>query len=161
VVKTIVVGTDGSETAEQAVDFAMEIAERFGAHLVVGSCYEPVPGDRLEHEQVNAPQEIKWSINPSEEVDAILRAAEEKAKERGLGVTSEARMGKPARVLCEIAAEHDADVLVVGNRGMNRRVRGSVPNTVSHHAPCSVVIVKTDWPVAHAPDDGVSPAAKL
>ena len=143
VVKTIAVGTDGSETAAYAVDFAVEMAERFGAHLVVGSCYEPVPEDRLDHEQRDAPQEIKWSINPSEEVDATLRAAEEKAKERGLGITSEARMGKPADVLCEIAEEHHADVLVVGNRGMNRRMRGSVPNTISHRAPCSVLIVKT------------------
>jgi nucleotide-binding universal stress UspA family protein len=52
-------------------------------------------------------------------------------------------MGRPAEVLCEIAAEHEADVLVVGSKGMQRRLLGSVPNTVSHAAPCSVMIVKT------------------
>jgi nucleotide-binding universal stress UspA family protein len=142
-VKTIAVGTDGSETATYAVELAIEMAERFGAHLVVGSCYEPVHEDQLDREQRDAPEEIKWSINPSENVEAVLRGAEEKAKERGLETTSEARMGKPATVLCEIAEEHEADVLVVGNRGMNNRIRGSVPNTISHRAPCSVLIVKT------------------
>jgi nucleotide-binding universal stress UspA family protein len=46
-------------------------------------------------------------------------------------------------VLCELAAEHDADLLVIGNKGMNRRVFGSVPRAVCQHAPCSVVVVKT------------------
>jgi nucleotide-binding universal stress UspA family protein len=46
-------------------------------------------------------------------------------------------------VLCDIAEQHNADLLVVGNKGMQRRILGSVPNSVSHKAPCSVVIVKT------------------
>ena len=57
---------------------------------------------------------------------------------------SEARQGDPADVLCAVAGEQGADVLVVGSKGMDRRLRGSVPNTVSHKAPCSVLIVKTD-----------------
>ena len=65
------------------------------------------------------------------------------AKERGLKYASEARSGDPADVLCEIAEDQGADVLVVGNKGMRRRILGSVPNSVSHKAPCSVVIVKT------------------
>lgn len=89
------------------------------------------------------PQEIKWSVNPTEDVDATLRAAEEKAQAAGLRTVSEARMGDPADVLCEIAEEREADVLIVGNMGMNRRVLGSVPNSISHKAPCSVFIVKT------------------
>ena len=56
-----------------------------------------------------------------------------------------ARFGTPAEVLCDLAAHLDADLIVVGNRGMQggRRFLGSVPNTVSHHAPCSVLIVDT------------------
>ena len=80
---------------------------------------------------------------PTEDVDNALRGVEEQARARGLEVTSEARQGDPADVLCEIAEQHGADLLVVGNKGMQRRVLGSVPNSVSHKAPCSVVIVKT------------------
>lgn len=140
---TIVVGTDGSETAAKAVEFAIEMAERYGSRLVIASSYAPVPEDRIAKEQANAPQEVQWSINPTEDVDATLREVEEKAQERGIKTVSEARQGDPADVLCEIAEQHEADVLVVGNKGMHRRILGSVPNSVSHKAPCSVMIVKT------------------
>jgi len=143
VVGVIAVGTDGSETASKAVEFAIEMAERFGSQLVLASSYTPVPEDRLRKEQADAPNEIQWSINPMEDVETNLRDAEQRALERGVKTVATARQGDPADVLCEIAAEHDADVLVVGSKGMHRRVLGSVPNTVSHKAPCSVMIVKT------------------
>ena len=76
-------------------------------------------------------------------MDSTLRAVEEQAKERGLKYASEARNGDPADVICEIAEDQNADVIVVGNKGMHRRILGSVPNSVSHNAPCSVMIVKT------------------
>ena len=142
-IQTITVGTDGSDTATKAVDFALDIAEKFGAKLVVASSYRPVSEDRLRREQKDAPGDIQWSINPTEDVDKALRTVEEKARSRGLDVTSEAREGDPADVLCDIAEQHGADLLVVGNKGMQRRVLGSVPNSVSHKAPCSVIIVKT------------------
>jgi nucleotide-binding universal stress UspA family protein len=142
-VQTIAVGTDGSDTATKAVAFALDMAERYGAKLVIASAYTPVSEDRLRKEQVDAPQEIQWSISPSEDVDSALRGVEEEAKERGLKYASEARNGDPAEVLCDIAADHEADVIVVGNKGMQRRILGSVPNSVSHKAPCSVLIVKT------------------
>jgi len=100
---------------------------------VVASSYRPVSEDRLRHEQKDAPEDIQWSINPTEDVDNALRTVEEKARSRGLDVTSEAREGDPADVLCDIAEQ----------QGMHRRVLGSVPNSVSNKAPCSVIIVKT------------------
>jgi nucleotide-binding universal stress UspA family protein len=142
-IQTIAVGTDGSDTASKAVDFALDLAEKYGSHVVVASSYRPVREDRLRGEQRDAPEDIQWSINPMEDVNAALRDVEERAKQRGLGTTSEAREGDPADVLCAIAEQHGADLLVVGNKGMKRRVLGSVPNSVSHKAPCSVVIVKT------------------
>jgi nucleotide-binding universal stress UspA family protein len=142
-IQTITVGTDGSDTASKAVDFALDVAEKFGAKVVVASSYRPVSEDRLRREQKDAPEDIQWSINPTEDVDNALRAVEEKARSRGLDVVSEAREGDPADVLCDIAEQHDSDVLVVGNKGMQRRVLGSVPNSISHKAPCSVIIVKT------------------
>ncbi len=141
--ETIGVGTDGSDTASKAVDFAIEMAEKYGSRLVIASSYQPVPEDRLAKEQADAPQEIQWSINPMEDVEAILREVEEKAKSRGIKTLSEARQGDPADVLCDIAEQHGVEVLVVGNKGMHRRILGSVPNSVSHKAPCSVLIVKT------------------
>jgi nucleotide-binding universal stress UspA family protein len=142
-IQTIAVGTDGSETATKAVDFALDVADKFGAKVVVASSYRPVGEDKVRQHQRDAPEDIQWSINPTQDVDAALRGVEERARERGLDVVSEARQGDPADVLCEIAEEHGADLLVVGNKGMQRRVLGSVPNSVSHKAPCSVVIVKT------------------
>ena len=143
-IQTVAVGTDGSDTAAKAVDFAIDMAERYGARLVAISCYTPVPEDKLRKDQRDAPQELVWSINPMQEVEATLREVEERAGERGIAFFCEARQGNPADVLCAIAAEQRADVLVVGSKGMDRRIRGSVPNTVSHTAPCSVMIVKTD-----------------
>src|SRR5213595_2165436 len=105
-VGTIAVGTDGSDTASKAVDFALDMAEKYGAQIVIASAYSPVPEDRLRKEQADAPQEIQWSINPSEEVDATLRKVEEQAGERGLKYESEARNGDPADVICEIAEAH-------------------------------------------------------
>ncbi len=142
-IQTVAVGTDGSETASKAVDFAFDVAEKFGAKVVICSSYKPVSEDRVRQAQKDAPEDIQWSINPTQEVDSNLTAAADRAKERGLQTVTEAREGDPADVLCDIAEAHGADLLVVGNRGMQRRVLGSVPNSVSHKAPCSVVIVKT------------------
>jgi nucleotide-binding universal stress UspA family protein len=142
-IRTIAVGTDGSGTASKAVEFALDMAERYGSRVVIASSYQPVSEGRLRREQQDAPADVQWSINPQEDVTAVLKQVEAQAKERGLEATSEAREGDPADVLCEIAEQHGADLLVVGNKGMQRRVLGSVPNSVSHKAPCSVVIVKT------------------
>ena len=67
----------------------------------------------------------------------------EQAEAAGLKWASEAMEGEPADVIVTLAEKHDADVIVVGNKGMERRVLGSVPNSVSHKANCSVFIVKT------------------
>jgi len=142
-IQTVAVGTDGSETANKAVDFAFDVAEKFGAKVVICSSYKPVSEDRVRQAQKEAPEDIQWSINPTQEVDSNLTAAADRAKSRGLQTVTEAREGDPADVLCDIAGAHGADLLVVGNRGMQRRMLGSVPNSVSHKAPCSVVIVKT------------------
>ena len=143
-IATVAVGTDGSKTAERAVDAALDLAQRFEAKVVFISAYKPVDDARLRREQRDAPPDHHWRINPTEDVDGILRDAEERAEERGLKWASEAREGDPADVLISLAEKHSADVIVVGNQGMHRRVLGSIPNSVSHNATCSVFIVKTD-----------------
>lgn len=142
-ISTIAVGTDGSSTAGKAVESALDLADRFGARIVFISAYSPVSETRLRREQRDAPQEVQWTINPAEDVEATLTDAEEKAEERGLKWSSEAAEGDAAEVLVKLAEKHEADVLVIGNKGMNRRVLGSVPNTVTHKASCDVYVVKT------------------
>jgi nucleotide-binding universal stress UspA family protein len=140
---TVAVGTDGSDTASKAVDFALELAGRYEAEIVFLSAYKPVSEDRLKRESRDAPEDVQWQINPAEDVEPALRDAEDAARERGLNCKSEAKEGDPAKVLVELADKHNADILVIGNKGMQRKVLGSVPNTVSHKANCAVLIVKT------------------
>ena len=142
-IATVAVGTDGSGTADKAVEAAIDLAERYKARIVFISAYRPVDEARLRREQRDAPPDSHWKINPTEDVDALLRDCEEMAEKRGLRWSSEAREGDPADVLCDLADQHEADVLVIGNKGMDRKILGSVPNSVSHNAKCSVFIVKT------------------
>ena len=94
-ISTVAVGTDGSDTADKAVDFAIDLAQKYGARLVAISSYKPVSESRLKQEQKDAPDEIQWSINPTEDVDSILSDLEEKAQEAGLAVTTVAGDGSP------------------------------------------------------------------
>jgi nucleotide-binding universal stress UspA family protein len=142
-VKTVGVGTDGSDTAARAVEFALDLASRYEARIVFLSAYRAVSEDRLKREARDAPEDVQWQINPAEDVEPALRDAEDEARERGLQCASEAREGDPSKVLVDLAAKHDVDILVMGNKGMQRKLLGSVPNTVSHKAGCHVLIVKT------------------
>jgi nucleotide-binding universal stress UspA family protein len=142
-IKTVAVGTDGSETAAKAVEFALDLASRYEAKIVFLSAYRPVSRERLDREARDAPEDVQWQINPAEDVEPALRDAEDAAREKGLETASEAKDGDASKVLVELAEKHKADILVIGNKGMKRKVLGSVPNTVSHNAGCSVLIVKT------------------
>jgi nucleotide-binding universal stress UspA family protein len=144
--KSIVVGTDGSDTATQAVRQAVDLARTIGAKLELVSAYEPVPVQRLQEERLEAPEDLQWAINPREDVDATLEAAAEVARGAGVAVDVYARQGDPADAILDIAEEREADLIVVGNKGMTgakRFLLGSVPNKISHHAPCSVLIIRT------------------
>ena len=143
---SIVVGTDGSETARKAVREAVELAKSVGASLDIVSAYEPVSNQRLREESRQAPSDLQWSINPREDVEATLSEAAEEVEDAGVNVTTFAREGDPADAILDVAEERGADLIVVGNKGMTgakRFLLGSVPNKVSHHAPCSVLIIRT------------------
>ena len=144
--KSIVVGTDGSDTATQAVREAVDLARSLGAKLELVSAYEPVPAQRLAEERRQAPEDLQWAINPREDVDSTLDAAALVAREAGVQVDLYARQGDPADAILDVAEERNADLIIVGNKGMTgakRFLLGSVPNKVSHHAPCSVLIIRT------------------
>jgi nucleotide-binding universal stress UspA family protein len=143
---SIVVGTDGSETAKQAVREAVELAKQVGATVDIVSAYEPVSSARLREESRQAPEDLQWMVNPREDVDATLSEAKEEVSSSGVQVETFAREGDPADAILDVAEERGADLIVVGNKGMTgakRFLLGSVPNKVSHHAPCSVLIVRT------------------
>jgi nucleotide-binding universal stress UspA family protein len=144
--KSIVVGTDGSDTAGQAVRQAVDLARDIGAKVELVSAYEPVSSQRLSEERRQAPEDLQWTINPREDVDATLESAAEVARSAGVEVRTYARQGDPADAILDVAEEQEADLIVVGNKGMTgakRFLLGSVPNKVSHHAPCSVLIIRT------------------
>jgi nucleotide-binding universal stress UspA family protein len=144
--KSIVVGTDGSDTARQAVAEAIGLAKAVGASIELVSAYEPIPNQRLREQARAAPADMQWMVNPREDVDATLREACESIEAAGVPVTPYAREGDPADAILDVAEERAADLIVVGNKGMTgakRFLLGSVPNKVSHHAPCSVLIIRT------------------
>jgi nucleotide-binding universal stress UspA family protein len=146
VIRSIVVGTDGSETARKAVQEAIELAKQVGARIDIVSAYEPVSQQRLREEARQVPGDLQWMVNPREDVDETLKAAAEEIRAAGVAVEIFAREGDPADAILDVAEERGSDLIVVGNKGMTgakRFLLGSVPNKVSHHAPCSVLIVRT------------------
>ncbi len=146
-IKSIVVGTDGSDTAKKAVQEAADLAAAVGAEINIVSAYVPVSNQRLREETRQAPDDVQWQVTPREDVDAMLDDAEEQIKKADVkSVNKHAREGDPADAILDVAEEQGADLIVVGNKGMSgakRFLLGSVPNKVSHHAPCSVLIVRT------------------
>jgi len=144
VFKSIVVGTDGSDTAKEAVSRAAELARATGAVLGIVSAYRPVNDARLDRERKDVPDDLQWMINPREDVERLLSEAATTAD--GVKTETHSVEGDPADALLDVAEEQKADLIVVGNKGMtgaSRFVLGSVPNKVSHHAPCSVIIIRT------------------
>jgi len=146
VFRSIVVGTDGSETAQKAVDAAIELAKLSGATLELVSAYEPVSNQRLRREAREVPADMQWMIHRRAEVDATLHEAAEQADAAGVTAREHAREGDAADAILDVAEELGADLIVVGNKGMTgakRFLLGSVPNKISHHAPCAVMIIRT------------------
>jgi nucleotide-binding universal stress UspA family protein len=143
---SIVVGTDGSDTAKEAVRQATELAKSVGAKMHLVSAYEPVPEGRLRQERQQVPDDLQWMVNPREDVNNTLKDAAQQIEQDGVDVETHAREGDPADAILDVAEEKDSDLIVVGNKGMTgarRFLLGSVPNKVSHHAPSSVMIIKT------------------
>jgi nucleotide-binding universal stress UspA family protein len=143
---SMVVGTDGSDTASEAVRQAAELAGHIGAKVHLVSAYEPVPEARLREERDGAPGDMEWMVNPREDVSSTLEDAAKAIRDGGIEVEVHAREGDPADAILDVAEEQGADLIVVGNKGMTgakRFLLGSVPNKVSHHAPCNVMIILT------------------
>ena len=142
----IVVGTDGSETAAEAVRQAIDLAKLAGATLSIVSAYSPISERKVKDQQREAPADVQYEIGPREDVNLVLDAAAAAARKDGIEVQTHPVEADPAEAILNVAEETKADLIVVGNKGMTgarRFLLGSVPNNVSHHAPCSVIIVRT------------------
>jgi nucleotide-binding universal stress UspA family protein len=141
---SIVVGTDGSSTAGTAVDHAIQLAREAGAKLVVVCAYGPASSEGPEGQRLEGTDILS---NPIDAALTVLASTAKKASAAGVNdVDTFARQGDPADAIIDVAEEQGSDLVVVGNKGMTgarRFLLGSVPNKVSHHAPCSVLIVRT------------------
>jgi len=145
--RAIVVGTDGSPTASEAVRRAAALAAAFGADLHVVNAYKPPalvlattadPG-------VMPSALVEWEAAASEDARRLLDSVAVELLGSCETVTTHAIAAHPSNAILSVAETVGADLIVVGNRGMHgsRRVLGSVPNHISHHAHCDVLVVDT------------------
>ncbi len=142
----IVVGTDGSDTASEAVRQAAELAAQTKSELNIVSAFEPVSQSKLREEATDVPGDVGHAVNPRQNVEVTLEKAAGMAKKNKIETQTHPREGDPADAILDVAEEIEADLIIVGNKGMTgakRFLLGSVPNKVSHHAPCSVLIIQT------------------
>ena len=142
----VLVGTDGSDTAAEAVRHAARLAGAFGAKLTIVTAYSPEP-DKTARTQADVPADLQWQVTDSAVATERAEAARRLARDEGAGeVAIYVEAGDPADVVVETADLRGADVIVVGSKGMmspSRFLTGSVPNKISHHPPCDVIIVRT------------------
>ena len=141
--RSIVVATDGSEPAERAVQEAIAIAAREGARLHVVTAY---PDPHMFRERITSGA-TEVPVRLREVAESVLARAAREAENQGVEVETHAREGEPAEAIIGLANEQQADLIVVGNRGLTgirRFLLGSVSSKVSEHAPCSVMIVRPD-----------------
>ena len=143
--KTVVVGTDGSKTSYIAVDRAASVALGASATLVITCAYHPID-DKESAVVSDQLRDEAYHILGSSPAEETLRTAYERVSATGVTVDTVAMEGEPIEVLLDVARAKKADLLVVGNRGLNTlagRILGSVPSGVARRADCDVLIVHT------------------
>jgi len=143
--KIVVVGTDGSPTADKAVEAAADIARGWGSSLQIVTAFR---APRAGMGAVAGVDMVDSGAGQAMVEEAARAVVEEAVKKHGTGLQAEAYAGRgnPDDVILKRAQEINADLIVVGSKGMKgaRRYLGSVPNSVAHGAHCAVLVVKTD-----------------
>ncbi len=139
----IVVGTDGSDTAKQAVAEAVRMAKALDADVHVVTAFQPAKAAKIK----GAPEGAArfWGPLTNDVARATIDDAEARIRAAGVNVEGHMVQKPPADALLQVASEVGASLIVVGSQGMSgaRRILGSVPNKVSHEAHCNVLIVAT------------------
>jgi nucleotide-binding universal stress UspA family protein len=152
VFKSIVVGTDFSPTAEEAVTQALALAKAFGAKLHVVTAFKPamaanIAASSLEAMAAGGAEFIQSAQSAmADEVEATHNAIIARMKKEGVACKTHGMAEDAADAIMEVAEREGADLIVIGNRGMSSAKRfllGNVPNKITHHSPCSVLIVHT------------------
>ncbi len=142
--KTVVVGTDGSDSSLRAVDRAGHLAAGPDAKLIVVTAYLPTPEDTRAADML---KNEGYKVTGNAPIYEILRDARERAESAGaVNVEERAVEGAPVEALVDLANEVGADLLVVGNVGLNTiagRLLGSVPANVARKSKTDVLIVHT------------------
>jgi nucleotide-binding universal stress UspA family protein len=137
---TVVVGTDWSDTAEVAFVKALELARSGGGRLHVVTASRPT---RPPAAGPSAGASAGRSLGADFQADVVLEQTLERLGSGDVQVQQHTSTADPADAIVAVAEQVGADLIVVGNKGMHRRVLGSVPNSVSHRATCDVLIVQT------------------
>jgi nucleotide-binding universal stress UspA family protein len=144
--KTILCGTDGSESSFRAVDRAAAVARDADAALLLACAYRPM-SDREVQDAADALGGEAYKVSGSTPAEDVLRDAAGRARDIGAKkVDTLAIEGDAVDELINLAKRYEADLVVVGNRGLNSlagRILGSVPANISHRATCDVLIVHT------------------
>jgi nucleotide-binding universal stress UspA family protein len=147
VYQSIVVGTDGTATAGRAVSHAIDMCRRHRADLHLVSACRTLSPMLLMSPETMAMAGVSAEAERADHVrlGAALERAAGHLRREGLAVTVHLGLGEPAELIVWVAQQVEADLIVVGNRGMTgvHRLLGSVPKRVSHRAPCSVLILRT------------------
>ena len=145
--QSIVVGTDGSSTAEQAIRQAAAFAVRDDVRLVVVTAYTTGDAADLEAMADGLPEDIRFTLTDRVQAEELAERGRALAKAAGATkVVVQATPGEPADALLAAAEDFGADLIVVGSRGLNSQVHfilGSVAASVAHHAPCDVLVAHT------------------
>jgi nucleotide-binding universal stress UspA family protein len=144
--RNIIVGTDGSVTATRAVGTAASLAAADGARLIIVTAYQPGAGiSDVQPDQV--PAELRFTLTDRVQAEELAAGGRTTAKDLGVGqVVVQALEGEPTAVLLEAARDFDADLIVVGSKGLTSAahfILGSVASAVAHHAPCDVLVAHT------------------
>jgi nucleotide-binding universal stress UspA family protein len=145
--QTVVVGTDGSDSSYLAVDRAAKIAADSGATLVIACAYHPARQEDVAKATDELGSDVAYQVVGSSPAEDSVRTATERARRAGAKeIDTVVVDGEPVPTLTKIVKERDADLLVVGNRGLNTlagRLLGSVPSEVARKAHVDVLIVHT------------------
>lgn len=142
----ILVGTDGSETAADAVRHAATLAAAGGSRLTVLSVFDELDESKTKTVQKDVPEDLQWTVTGVAQAEERAAAGTKIARELGADAHSRVERGEAADMIIKVLDSGDFDLVVVGSRGLSsptRFILGNVPNAISHHARCDIAIIHT------------------